>query len=441
MVTTNELPASKDKPIALVNNVYPLTIIAVLFFCFGLVTNLNDILIPHLKKACELTSDFQSSLVQFAFYGAYFLMSLPSGILLQKLGYKNGIVLGLLIAALGSLLFIPAANTRLYSLFLVALSILAAGITILQVAANPYVTMLGPSSTAASRLSIMGTLNSLGATLGPFVGGILIFKGVNYTIDQLSAMNPEARNQYLNSEASLVQLPFLLLAILFLLLSFMVYKSKLPEIIEHDKNDVIDEEPNTKFNPLKYRHLSLGIIAIFMYVGAEVSVGSFIIRYGQFLNIEGFTLKMGARFVSYYMLLAMISRFIGIFIIGKYIKQENILRYYSTIAFILILISVSSNGIFALWCIVAIGTCNAIMWPTIFPLAIAGLGKHTKKASSFLIMAILGGAILPMLVGYFSDKIGIQHAYLINAIAYAYVAFYGFVGYKKSKNNVTPSLV
>jgi FHS family L-fucose permease-like MFS transporter len=178
-----------------------------------------------------------------------------------------------------------------------------------------------------------------------------------------------------------------------------------------------------------------------MYVGAEVAVGSFIIRYGQFLNIQGFTLKMGARFVSYYMLLAMISRFIGIFIIGKYIKQENILRYYSTVAFILILVSVSSNGIFALWCIVAIGACNAIMWPTIFPLAIAGLGKHTKKASSYLIMAILGGAIIPMLVGYFSDKIGIQFAYLINAIAYAYVAFYGFVGYKLNKNKVGMSLL
>ena len=220
----------------------------------------------------------------------------------------------------------------------------------------------------------------------------------------------------------------------------MVYKSKLPEIVEHDKDDR-DEGPDPKFNPLKYRHLSLGIIAIFMYVGAEVAVGSFIIRYGQFLNIQGFTLKMGARFVSYYMLLAMISRFIRIFIIGKYIRQGNILRYYSTVAFILILISVSSNGIFVLWCIVAIGACNAIMWPTTFPLAIAGLGKHTKKASSYLIMAILGGAIIPMLVGYFSDKIGIQFAYLINAIAYAYVAFYGFVGYKLNKNNVGMSLL
>lgn len=440
MVGSNQLSALKDKPKALRNTVYPLTIIAVLFFCFGLVTNLNDILIPHLKKACELTSDFQSSLVQFAFYGAYFLMSLPSGILLQKLGYKNGIVVGLLIAALGSLLFIPAANARLYSLFLVALSVLAAGITILQVAANPYVTMLGPSSTAASRLSIMGTLNSLGATLGPFVGGILIFKGVDYTIEQLAKMNPGARTQYLNSEAALVQLPYLLLAILFLLLSFMVYKSKLPEIVEHDKDDMNDGS-DSKFNPLKYRHLSLGIIAIFMYVGAEVAVGSFIIRYGQFLNIEGFTLKMGALFVSYYMLVAMISRFIGIFIIGKYIRQENILKYYSTAAFILILISVSSSGIFALWCIVAIGACNAIMWPTIFPLAIAGLGKHTKKASSYLIMAVLGGAILPMLVGYFSDKIGIQHAYLINAVAYAYIAFYGFVGYKRSKSKIGLNLL
>src|SRR6185312_9683730 len=218
------------------NYTFPLIIIAILFFIFGFVTNLNDILIPHLKRACQL-NDFQSAFVQFAFFGAYFLMSLPAGAVLKRTGYKNGIVLGLVICACGAVLFIPAANTRYYPLFLIGLSVLASGITLLQVAANPYVTVLGSATTASSRLSLMGTLNSLGATLGPYVGGLFILSGIEYSAEQLKSMLPEQLNTYLNTEASSVKIPYLVLMSLLLLLAILIYKSKLPEI-ENEAEEV-----------------------------------------------------------------------------------------------------------------------------------------------------------------------------------------------------------
>jgi FHS family L-fucose permease-like MFS transporter len=403
-----------------------------LFFIFGFVTNLNDILIPHLKRACQL-NDFQSAFVQFAFFGAYFLMSLPAGAILKKIGYKKGIVLGLVTCMVGALLFLPAANSTEYIYFLFALSVLATGITLLQVAANPYVSVLGPAHQASSRLSIVGTFNSIGASLAPHIGGILILSGIEYSASQIQAMPDVTRMAYLNSEAALVKTPYLVLAGCLLVIALLIHFSRLPEI-ELEKDDI--SQGNLKGSVLQYRHLVLGIIAIFTYVGAEVGIGSFIIRYGQSLSIEGFTERMGSSFVRNYMIGAMVGRLIGIVVLPK-VSTAKALAFNCAIAVLLIIVSILTQGKFALWCIVLVGLCNSIMWPAIFPLAIEGLGRFTKKGSSLLIMGVVGGALVPLLIGFVSDQAGIKLAFIVPALCYLFILYYGLVGHKPT-NLVKP---
>jgi FHS family L-fucose permease-like MFS transporter len=410
------------------NYIFPLTIISSLYFMWGFVTNLNDILIPHLKRACQL-NDFQSAFVQFAFFGAYFFMAVPAGLLLKKTGYKLGMVIGLLTACAGALLFLPSANTRVYIYFLFALSVLASGITILQVAANPYVSILGPAHKAASRISLVGSFNSIGAFIGPFIGGLFILSNSTLSPLQIDMLPLTEKIQYLNTEAASVKLPYVILAACLFLMAVAIYFSGLPEPAE-----TMEEEnliPLKRQSIFHYRHLILGAIAIFAYVGAEVGIGSFIIRYGQTLGLDGFTDKAGSRFVIYYMMSAFVGRVLGIFYL-PYVRSSHALILKSALAIVLISLSISGSGYFALWCIVLVGFCNSIMWPSIFPLAIEGLGDMTKKGSSFLIMGIVGGALVPLLVGYLSYAINTQIAFIIPGLCYFFILYYGISGHKRA---------
>ncbi|MEO6884461.1 MAG: L-fucose:H+ symporter permease [Bacteroidia bacterium] len=397
-----------------------LLIISVLFFMFGFVTNLNDILMPHLKRACQL-NDFESTFVQFAFFLGYFIMSIPSEKIIKRIGYKKGITVGLLLCACGALIFTPAANTRFFGLFLVGLCVLASGMALLQVAANPYVSLLGKPEGAASRLSLMGGLNSLGASLGPFAGGILILSGIEYGVDKLSTMPVSDKIAYLNSQAQMVKMPYLLLFFLFLILAIFIFFSKLPEVKSGEEKTISEK----KFSIWNHPALYMGVIAIFFYVGAEVCIGSFLIRYGESLHIAGFTDKIGSHFVSYYMICAMLFRFVGIAVLKK-INPLKVLLFNAIVAIALIVASVLSSNYAALYIVVLVGACNSIMWPVIFPKAIEGLGNNTSKGSSYLIMAIIGGALITSSMGYFSDKYGVQHAYLVPIICYVYIAYYAF---------------
>lgn len=410
------------------SRIIPLIIVTTLFFIFGFVTSLNGILMPHLKRACEL-SDFVSAFVPFAFFSAYFLFSIPSGIIIQKIGYKNGIVLGLVICFIGAMLFLPAANTRIYTVFLLALAILAAGITMLQVAANPYVALLGAPEKAASRISLVGFFNSLGGTISPLVGGIFILSNVNLNSIEINTLSISEKAIYLNNEAASVKVPYLILAGCLLFLAVLVYFSQMPNVDINTNDDEGEVVQNT--NIFKHRQLVFGIIAIFMYVGAEVCIADFMIRYGEYLHIEGFTNKMGSLYLMGYGFAAMSGRFLGIFILPK-VKSNQAIIFSSTFAVILVVISIFSTGIFALSTIVLIGLCNAVLWPSIFPLAISGLGVQTKKGSSLLIMAVVGGALIPLLFGYVSDSVGIQNAYVVTLLCYLYVLFYGIDGFKKN---------
>ncbi|KUG08726.1 hypothetical protein ASU33_11340 [Solirubrum puertoriconensis] len=436
-----------------------------LFFLFGAVTNFNDVLMPYLKDVCQLT-DLQSSLVQFAFFGAYFLMSLPAGRVLERLGYKRGIVVGLLVMAAGALLFVPAANTRTFGVFLLGLSVLGAGVTLLQVAANPYVSVLGPASRAASRVSIVGVANNFGGTLSPLLGGMLLFGGSVALKARLASL-PEA--QRLAEEATLVKAPYVGLAIFLAVLAGVFFMLKLPEI----EGMQADEESGTndlaaasgRRSALDFRHLVLGVVAIFLYVGVEVGLGSFLIRYGEAqgitqlsaftqslvrgLNVAtnfiavllgqppapidttaGFTKAVGAVMVASYWFGSLVGRVVGIPLLTR-INDRKALVAVCAAAVAFVLASIATQGETALWLIVLCGLMNSIMWPVIFPLAIKGLGPFTKQGSSYLIMAIVGGAIVPLLMGLLATYGGgLRVAFLLPALCYAYLLYYSLSGYR-----------
>ncbi|HVD98858.1 MAG TPA: L-fucose:H+ symporter permease [Cytophagaceae bacterium] len=410
------------------NYTVPLMVLTSLFFMWAVATNLNDILIPHLKKACDLT-DFQSSLIQSAFFAGYFLLSLPAGRIITKVGYKNGILIGLSLCALGALLFIPAAATLTFGMFLFALCVLAGGISFLQVAANPYVAVLGPPETSSSRLNLAQAFNSLGATVGPYIGAKLILSNVEKTSAELAAYSSDQLAAYRLAEASMVKLPYLGLAGIFIALAVFIYFSNLPTIVEQS-SEASTAEHVAKGSALNYSNLVFGVIAIFVYVGAEVGIGSFIIRYMQYLKIPDITEQSAASFISYYMFGAMTGRFIGSALMQK-IKPNKILAFNAFVAFLLVISSVFSVGYTAVILVVLVGLMNSIMFPTIFTLAIDGLGKFTKDGSSYLIMAIVGGGIIPPIMGAISDSSNIQTAYIVPAICYLYILFYGLIGYKK----------
>ncbi len=412
------------------NYTFALTVLTSLFFMWGFLTCLNDILVPHLKAVFELNYT-QVMLVQFSFFIAYFIMSLPSGKIVEKLGYKNGIVIGLITAGIGTLIFYPAAGLKSYPLFLIALFILASGITLLQVAANPYVTILGSQETASSRLNLTQAFNSLGTTIAPYFGSLLILSVAVKTAEELKNLNPSELETYRLAEAAAVQTPYLGLAVVLFIIAAIFAFLKLPQVeaadlAVTDTNGISSHDLHP--SAWHYRHLVLGAIGIFVYVGAEVSIGSFLVNYLGQSFIAGLPESEAGKFVSFYWGGAMIGRFIGSAVQRK-IKPGSVLAFNAFVAAALVLTTMLTNGSVAMWTILSIGLFNSIMFPTIFSLAVSGLGKHTGQGSGILCMAIVGGAILPVLQGALADNIGIHHAFILPIFCYLYIAYYGIKGH------------
>ncbi|WP_159628269.1 sugar MFS transporter [Massilia puerhi] len=396
-----------------------LVIVTILFFMWGLITSLNDVLIPHLKSIYTLTY-MQAMLVQFCFFGAYFIVSLPAGALIRRLGYQNGAVTGLLIAAAGCALFYPASNGG-YGMFLFALFVLASGITILQVAANPYVTALGPARTAASRLTLTQAFNSLGTTVAPALGGILILSTVVLSADQLALLPAAEQAAHKAAEAAAVQGPYLGLAAALALLAVLFAMARLPKIAFDDSTSATID---AKGGAMSYRHLVLGALGIFLYVGAEVSIGSFLINFIGEPHIAGLSHADAARYVSMYWGGALVGRFIG-FAVMRYVSPGKSLAATAVGSITLVLIATFTEGSLAMWAIVAVGLCNSIMFPTIFSMALHGLGKFTGQGSGILCMAIVGGAVVPFVQGILADTIGLQISFLVPAACYLFIMYYG----------------
>ena len=418
MIPTTDTKAG----VSYANNTFAMAVLTSLFFMWGFITCLNDILIPHLKEAFTLNYA-EAMLIQFTFFGAYFIMSLPSGILVDKVGYKRGIVIGLVTAGIGTLLFYPAAGIRSYPLFLAAFFILASGITLLQVAANPYVAILGKPETASSRLNLTQAFNSLGTFLAPFFGSFLILSVATKAVEDMSVAEKAA-------EATSVQIPYLLLTAALFIIAAIIFKTKLPVIKgEHLKAQEAGKGSGAAHSSAwKYPHLVLGAVAIFVYVGAEVSIGSFLVNFMGGADIAGFTAEKAGYFVSLYWGGAMVGRFFGSWVLRS-IKPGRALAFNAFAAFVLVVVTMLSSGYLAMVTILLVGLFNSIMFPTIFTLGVDRLGEHTGQGSGILCMAIVGGAIIPLLQGFFADRIGIQHAFFFPAICYLYIAYYGLKGH------------
>jgi FHS family L-fucose permease-like MFS transporter len=401
------------------NNTGPLVIVTILFFMWGLLTSLNDVLIPHLKAIYTL-SYVQAMLVQFCFFGAYFIVSVPAGALIRRVGYQRGAVTGLLIAAAGCALFYPASKSG-YGLFLFAFFVLASGITILQVAANPYVTVLGPAGTASSRLTLTQAFNSLGTTIAPYVGGILILSGAAVGADRLAAMNATELAAYRAHEAASVQGPYLALAAALAILAVLFALARLPKISHGEETSAA---AGGKASALAYRHLVLGAVAIFLYVGGEVSIGSFLVNFLGEQQIAGLAPSVAAGYVSLYWGGALVGRFIG-FGVMRYVSPGKSLAFNSLVAIALVLTGIFGKGALAMWAILAVGLFNSIMFPTIFSMAVHGLGRHTGQGSGILCMAIVGGAIVPFVQGALADSIGLQTSFFVPAACYAFILYFG----------------
>lgn len=485
-------PSSSSTPTTLSSNgnTYgpALVVLTSLFFMWGFITCLNDILIPHLKTIFDL-SYTQVMFVQFTFFTAYAIVSLPAGMLVEKIGYKSGIIVGLLSAAVGTALFYPAAGYRSFEIFLLALFVLASGITLLQVAANPYVAILGKPETASSRLNLSQAFNSLGTTVAPIFGSILILSLTVMGADELAKLSDADQEAYKLTEASAVQNPYLVLTAMLVVIAIVIAMFKLPKIETASSSasagaSTVEGEQKSAWG---YRHLVLGAVAIFVYVGGEVSIGSFLVNY--FKELVNMPEAEAGTYVALYWGGAMIGRFFGsitlsgmtdsrkkmlytvavfvlALVIALYITKEyQNLRSFSlggftkTFMFIvlvaanflafnlgnqkpgrtlailafcaatLVIVSMLTNGAFAMWSILAVGLFNSIMFPTIFTLAIDGLGKHTGQGSGILCTAIVGGAIIPVIQGMFADRIGIHHAFILPVFCYVYIAYYGMKGH------------
>jgi FHS family L-fucose permease-like MFS transporter len=399
-------------------NTGPLVIVTILFFMWGLLTSLNDVLIPHLKAVYTLTY-VQAMLVQFCFFGAYFIVSLPAGMLIKKIGYQYGAVAGLMIAAAGCALFYPAATSG-YTLFLIAFFVLAGGITILQVAANPYVAVLGDPRTASSRLTLTQAFNSLGTTVAPTLGGMLILGGGVLSAIDLAKLPEVEQAAYRAKEAASVQGPYLALAAALLVLAVLFALARLPKIIDTEPSGV----QGTYADALKHRHLALGVVAIFLYVGGEVSIGSFLINFLGEPHVAGLSADTAAHYVSFYWGGAMIGRFIG-FAVMRTVSPGKALAFNSAVVIALVLLAIFSNGSLAMWAILAVGLFNSIMFPTIFSMALNKLGPLTGQGSGLLCMAIVGGALVPFAQGYLADTVSLQLSFLVPAACYLFILYFG----------------
>ncbi len=402
-----------------------------IFFMWGFITELNGVLIPHLQSVFELTH-FKSMLLDSAFFGAYFVMAIPAGRVVARVGYKMGIVIGLLIAGGGALLVLPAAQMGSFNLFLPALFVLASGIVLLQVSANPYVSLLGVPERAASRLNFAQAVNSLGHTIGPYVAGVLIFSATLLSADQLAALPAAER-------ASTVQPLYIGVAIALLVLALVVYLFRMPALTE--ATEQADNKQHSFAEVLALPHVRWGVLAIFFYVGVEVTVAHFMVTYVSQPEIGNMAKDSASAYLSYYHGAAMIGRFVGAALLLS-ANPRRLLPLAAAINILLLAVTMSSTGQVATWSVVAVGLFNSIMFPTVFTLAIEKLGPMTEKAASLLVMAIVGGAVIPPLQGLLVDALksstgsevqALQYGYVVSVLCYAYIAWYGLRGSRVAK--------
>ena len=424
-ITTSSPLAQAMPPVSTTANyARPLAIVTTLFFAWGFLTCLNDILVPHLKSIFDL-SYARVMLIQFAFFSAYFLFSVPWSRVVNRIGYQKTMVIGLLTMGGGAFLFLPAASAASYPLFLTALIILATGITGLQVSANPYVVVLGKPETASSRLDLTQAFNSLGTTVAPKIGGLLILSAAPLAMEQLRRLPPAALQAYRVQQAASVKMPYAIIGFALVILAVVIGSLKLPTI------EQAQYRPGERVDDSIWRHpnLILGAMGIFAYVGAEVSIGSFLVNYFGLPAIAGLSPKTAAGYVSFYWGGAMIGRFIGAGLLQK-IKPPTLLAICTVCAATLVMTSMLTSGHVAMWAILAVGLFNSIMFPTIFSLGVAELGPLTGSGSGILNMAIVGGAIIPVIQGAIADQFGLHHGFLLPVICYLYILFFGLSGSK-----------
>jgi FHS family L-fucose permease-like MFS transporter len=403
----------------------PFILITSLFFLWGMAHGLDGILIPHLKKACQLNNR-QSTLIDTAIFFAYFIMAIPAGIIIKKIGYKNSIITGLLVFAAGAFLFVPAANTRTYELFLLALFIIGCGLTILETSANPYAAILGPPESSSTRLNLAASFNGLAVTLAPLLGGVFILSGVNHTTEQLAAMPDATRAAYFLQEASAVKLPYIILGSILVLVAILFYFMHLPSMKSQPTETEI--KPGF-FSVLKFSHLSWAVVAQFFYVGAQVCITSFFIRIAQ--KEAGLDEKTAAYYLTAYGFLFMVGRFSGTFFL-KFVKDYILLSIYCIISIFLCLVAIYGKGIYIIYALGGIGFFMSIMFPTIFSLGLVGLKSNTETGSSWLVMSIVGGAILPYGMGTLIDMNhdDIQSGYIIPLVCFIIILSFGVFGHK-----------
>lgn len=421
------------------NNRYAIFIIGILFFVFGFVTWLNGTLIPFLKLACQLENDIQAFFVTFAFYMAYFFLAIPSSIILKKTGFKNGMALGLVVMAAGSLIFIPAAQTRAFGLFLTGLFVQGMGLALLQTASNPYISIVGPMESAAKRISIMGICNKIAGMLSPLILGALVLKNASSIEEQINTTTDSlVKNNLLNELTSRIITPYIIISIVLFLLAVMIKRSSLPEIDVDKEEASVTDSLVRKTSVFQFKHLMLGVLCLFLYVGVEVMAGDAIGAYGRELGMPLDETKYFTTFTLFSMLAGYV---IGIIAIPKYISQQNALAISAVLGIVFSIGVFMSTGYTAITFIALLGLANALMWPAIFPLAISGLGKFTKTGSALLVMGIAGGAIIPLLYTTLKDKAIFSNpvSFLICMLpAYGYILYYAVKGYAAGRN--IPSL-
>jgi len=427
-ISSNVSVSESDSNLTPQSRMTALIAVTTLFFMWGFLTVLNDILVPHFKRVFELDY-LHASLIQFTFFGAYFIMAIPAGFLVAMLGYKRGMIAGLLIGAAGTLGFYPAAAALSYPIFLGALFVLATGITVLQVAANPYVSALGDPKTASSRLNLAQAFNSLGTTIAPWLGGMVILS---------ASSTPATTLAEKMLEASYVKLPYLGLTAILVLMAVaigFIHLPKLAAVEEDDAEKGFVHELLSFFKVLAYPHLTLGALGIFLYVGAEVSIGSYLINYLGDPQIGGLSPVKAAGYVSLYWGGAMVGRFIGSALL-QFVRSHIALAIFATVAALLCATGYLSTGFVAMWAVLAIGLFNSIMFPNIFTLGIERLEHLTSQGSSILVMAIVGGALVPVLMGHMADVIGIHHSLFVPAVCYLYIIYYALHGSQIGKNQI-----
>lgn len=427
--TTKSKPTVLPEPSHTPGSGSAMVIIGTLFFIFGFVTWLNSVLIPYLQIACEL-NHFQSYLVAFAFYIAYLVMAPISTSTLKFFGFKNGMAVGLVIMAIGAAIFIPAAMSRTYLLFLIGLFIQGSGLAILQTASNPYITIIGPPESAARRISIMGICNKLAGGIAPIVLGTIMLQDADKIRESIQTMDAVAKAAELDALAARVILPYIAIICVLTLIALLINRSSLPEIDTDQENESVAASNTGKKSVFDFPHVLLGVFTLFLYVGVEVMAGDSIISYG---SSQGIPLETAKFFTSATMISMIIGYFIGIVAIPKYIKQENALKVCAILGSALSVGAILTSGYVSVACIALLGLANSLMWPAIWPLALAGVGRFTKAASSLLVMGIAGGAIIPLAYGALADAWNPQQAYWIMVPCYLFIWFYATSGHKTGK--------